>query len=253
MSNEKKILLLIVEGQSDQTTLENGLRKYINEHYPNSNVRFDAIHGDITVFKKTNSPQKSIIPSAEIKKTIGNEVKDYLKKEKLKARDILGIAQVCDLDTAFGQNHLEIQKGCQFYHDTSKHKTYVESQSKLDHIEQVYKAKVANIKMLYSLPKFSISKIEIPYHLFYFGIDLEYALYHTTNNTDAYKTEQSFKFDQQYGDDASLFKKQFDAIPAIDITYVGSWSEAKLVNHAYDQISNFKFIFDWIDELMLNR
>lgn len=253
MSNEKKILLLIVEGLSDQVTLENGLRKYINEHYSNSNVRFDTIHGDITVFKKAVSQRKSIIPNTEIKKIIGNEVKDYLKKEKLKPADILGIAQVCDLDTAFGPNHLEINSKFSLFHDISRHKTYVDSQNKLESMEQVYSAKVANIKALSSFPKFSFNKIEIPYHLFYFGIDLEFALYHTTNNTDFYKTEQSFKFDQQYGSDAKLFKKQFDDIPAIGATYVESWDETKLVNYAYDQIANFKFIFEWIDELMRYR
>lgn len=117
-------------------------------------------------------------------------------------------------------------------------------------MEAVYEAKVKNTQLLFSMGGISIKNTIIPYRLFYFGIDLEYCLYLTTNNTDEYKDNQADMFNDRYGDDSVLFKSKFDAIPSIADTYIPSWEKDELVNHAFDRISNFKMLFDWIDQLV---
>ena len=97
--------------------------------------------------------------------------------------------------------------------------------------------------------KISLKNTDIPYRLFYFGIDLEHCLYTTTNHTDKYKADQAYLFDDQYGDNSVLFKNRFDIIPSIADTYHPSWKKEELIMHAFDRISNFKLLFDWINEL----
>lgn len=42
-----------MEGQSDRTTLERGIRRSLSFHYPGKDVSCDVIHGDVIVFEKS--------------------------------------------------------------------------------------------------------------------------------------------------------------------------------------------------------
>ena len=113
--------------------------------------------------------------SSHGKKVIGNEVKEYLKRQRLKVKDILGVAQICDLDTAYGQASLEISADRKFLHDTAIKKTYVADESQLKRMKDIYNAKVKNTQTLFSMGKISLKNTDIPYRLFYFDISQFYS------------------------------------------------------------------------------
>ena len=100
-TKEKRVVLLIVEGKSDQVTLENAFRRTLMEHYPSCHAKVHVIHGDGTL----KQPYGSYIVSSEAIKATNALVRAYLQRQNqyngIKPRDILGIAQITDLDACF--------------------------------------------------------------------------------------------------------------------------------------------------------
>lgn len=85
----KKIVLVIVEGASDDTALGVAL----NQVFDKDSVYIHIIHGDITTRKGVNSQN--------IVSKIGDEVKGYAKSQHYKASDFKQIIHIVDTDAAY--------------------------------------------------------------------------------------------------------------------------------------------------------
>lgn len=94
MSNRKrkKIVLLIVEGGSDEALLMERLK----EKFTKNRIQFRPYNGDI-LFDKNNRNKL-------IKNVIGNFVTDYQKRNKLMKSDILTVLHLIDTDGVFIEN-----------------------------------------------------------------------------------------------------------------------------------------------------
>lgn len=94
MSNRKrkKIVLLIVEGGSDEALLMERLK----EKFTKNQIQFRPYNGDI-LFDKNNRNKL-------IKNVIGNFVTDYQKRNKLMKSDILTVLHLIDTDGVFIEN-----------------------------------------------------------------------------------------------------------------------------------------------------
>ena len=249
---EKRVILLIVEGKSDKVTLENAFRRTLMERYPSCDAKVHVIHGDGTLKR----PYGSYIVSSEAIKATNALVRTYLQREGqyygIKPRDILGIAQITDLDACFADDFcfLTSPSVSEVMYDISHHQ--VLSPNGPDLIKK-REAKQQNLLRLNACDHMTINKAEIPYQIFYFGIDLEHALYGRVNCTDDEKESLSKAFDDQYGDGGDPFLERMRQIPNLSPLYRPSWDDAGLEAKAFDPLSNFLIIFDWIQELVATR
>ena len=251
-AKEKRVILLIVEGKSDQVTLENAFRRTLMERYPSCNAKVHVIHGDGTLKR----PYGSYIVSSEAIKATNALVRAYLQRQSqyngIKPRDILGIAQITDLDACFADAFCFVTSPSvsEVMYDVSNHQ--VLSPNGLDLIKK-REAKQQNLLRLNACDHMTINKAEIPYQLFYFGIDLECALYGRVNCTDDEKESLSNTFDDQYGVGGEPFLERMRQIPILSPFYRPSWDDAGLKAKAFDPLSNFLIIFDWIQGLMARQ
>lgn len=78
----KKILLVIVEGPSDETALGYAL----SQVYDREQVYIQVVHGDITT--------KDRVSASNIVTMVGNEVKKFLDNNPFKASDFKGIIHI---------------------------------------------------------------------------------------------------------------------------------------------------------------
>lgn len=252
MKTKSKVILVIIEGESDQITLENGLRIWLQDNYgTNQNILCELIRDDCTVY---NPKTKKIISPAAIKKTLSSLINEYLPKAHYNAHDIMAVAQICDLDTCYANPTQFSKHGKKYvYHDTNMKITYF-PQNDYVFLSKLYGTKVQNTQKIFNMKFISIKDqnqkpILVPYKLFYFNIDLEHALYGTTNHTPEEKLQFAENFDIDFGKDAVLFKEQLDKIPIINPDYKLSWDKSTLAVHSFDRISNISLLFEWINEL----
>ncbi len=85
----KKILLFLVEGIYEVITLSGAIKGFIKKVL-NNNVEFSMFNCDITA--DNNSKPSSI------KEKVYSKVNDFIKENKLRKTDILGIVHLVDTD-----------------------------------------------------------------------------------------------------------------------------------------------------------
>lgn len=86
----KKIILLLVEGPTDEDALALIYSRLVREH----DLEFDVLHTDITAGEDMTAKY--------IEERIGREIVDYLRKNPfIKKGDILKVVQIIDTDGAF--------------------------------------------------------------------------------------------------------------------------------------------------------
>lgn len=246
---EKRVVLLVVEGKSDKVTLENAFRRSLMQRYPSCETKIHVIHGDGTLKR----PYGSYIVSSEAIKATNDLVRAYLLKQKqnngIKVRDILGIAQITDLDACFADSSRFQSSPCVDETTYDVANKLVLSPHGFD-LADKREAKQQNLLRLNCCDHMTINKVEIPYQIFYFGIDLEHALYGLANCSDEEKTRLSDEFDEQYGDGGEPFLERMRQIPTLATEYRPSWDSDGLNAKAFDRLTNFLIVFDWIQELM---
>lgn len=113
---DKKIILLLVEGPTDEDTLALIYSRIVKEH----DIRFDVLHTDITADENMTVKY--------IKDRIKREIDSYLKKNPfIKKNDILKVVQIIDTDGAFipSESVKQSETG-----KTEYHETYIEAKNK---------------------------------------------------------------------------------------------------------------------------
>lgn len=217
----KKVILFIVEGINDQICLGNALERTINSN----EVRFQITQGDIT--------SRNEINELNIKKEIGNIVKQFKDKYHLKPEQFMEVVHLIDTDGAF------ISEDCIFEADTAK-AIYTDSgiytKSILNMIERNRKKSAVIEKML------KISKVlkTIPYNVYYFSCNMDHVFHNNANLEKAEKSSLADKFDLKYGEDPDSFKKLVcESEFSVKGTYEQTWSFIKANSHSICRYSNF--------------
>ncbi len=180
MIKSKKIVLFIVEGITDETSLSLILSKLVKD----DSVQFHVINQDITA--DFNSSSQNII------KKIDNHIKKFISYNNgLKKTDIKEIIHLIDTDGAF------IKEDYVLY-DKNKDKTFYTQNSIMTNkrnliIERnIRKSNILN--KLYQTS--SIGKIK--YKVYFFSCNLEHVL-HNSQNTDCHnKCIYSYNFVDKY-------------------------------------------------------
>ena len=107
MKREKKVVMVIVEGPSD----ENAIGGILKEHFSSKEVQFAVVHGDITSDFTTTKDNVLI--------KIGDKVEEIRNKYGYRSNDFVSIIHITDTDGAFTKDCIKQSgvKDIQYYED----------------------------------------------------------------------------------------------------------------------------------------
>lgn len=223
----RKVVLLIVEGPSDETALEQTFVSFFN---PND-VRVKVVHGDITADIVSN-------PS-NIVSSIGNLVKRCASKYGLKRPDFLRIIHITDTDGAYisdanvieDENHSD----CPEYNETN---IVASPKSK---IRERNARKRSNLNKLSSIPAVWGN---IPYSIYFMSCNIDHVLYGVQNSDDAAKRQNAFLFARKYKDDLDGFVK-YISDPDISVAgdYKATWEYIRQGLNSLHRHTNLNLCF----------
>lgn len=160
MSKNKKVVLFIVEGITDEDALKPIMKKILKKN-DNNNIEFSVLHKDITSDDKSQTDN--------IKRKLVEEIKKHLNKYKLNKKDIREVVHLIDTDGAFiPSENVQGKKQGEIEYTEEE----IIAKNPLD-IKQRNKRKTEIVKLLYKTDQIYIN---IPYKIYYFSRNREHAL-----------------------------------------------------------------------------
>lgn len=233
---QKKVVLLLVEGDTDETLLIDRLRLLFQD----KEIRFEPFRGDI--FYQINQQEKPI------KKLIGDKVKEVLIKRRFNASDILVVLHILDTDGCFVSPSniiIDGEQGCLTkYIEGSIH---VNSETQKENLEQRNIVRSRNIQIMNSATNIST----FSYQLYYFSRNLEHVLFNEMNPQKRFKMENVEDFLDELTIPIEEFLEQFMPIQRsenCEDTYKASWEFISNDVNSLTRATNVPLIFDYLHE-----
>lgn len=220
--NYKKIVLVIVEGESEADALEFALAQLCRFNQ----VVFQIIHSDITT-ERGNTSQT-------IRAAVGNRVKQYLRNYHFKKTILQEIIHLVDMDGAYvpDENIVADASAVKPFYTPSE----IRSQNPKG-IACRNAQKRDNLNVLCATPRLLDS---IPYRVFYMSSNLDHVLYGKQNNNPDQKCSDAHRFSMKYKDDLEGFKTFFcDSDFSVKMDYPESWDYIKQELHSLERHTNF--------------
>lgn len=219
---KKKIMLFIVEGPTDETSLSTVLSRI----FSSDTVRFQVVHGDVLT-------QDFVAPD-KIVAAVNEQIKLF-RGSIYKPSDFCKVVHLADTDGVFIPDEAVIKediggKSYPFYTDTQ---ILTRDPAK---IMDRNARKSRNIARLSSIGKIG----GIPYSFYYFSCNLDHVLHGNNNLSEAEKITCSRAFDLQYADDPNAFIRFMkDESFAVQGTYSETWAFIKQGTRSLERHSNF--------------
>lgn len=228
----KKVVLFIVEGFTDQESLELLLGELFEG---NNQIIFQVVNGDVT---SSNS-----VDTTNIKKKLTEIIKDGGKR-KFRPSDYLEVIHLVDMDAAFISEE-------NIYQDLSVDKfVYKETGIFSRRTEDVIKRNDKKQRLLNLL--LSTSKVygSVPYRVFYFSRDLEHVLHNKIEVDSDLKMKYAKNFQDKYIDDLDGFVEFIcNSSFSVGKEYRESWDFIRRDNNSIKRFSNFDiFLKDYLSE-----
>lgn len=225
-AKEKKVILFIVEGPSDESALGTGMK----EVFKDWEVRFYVVHGDIAT--KGNVTQNTVL------KRVDDCIRDIMERYRYKVTDLEQIIQIVDTDGVFIQPENVVEE------------SVPEASYFPDHVETAYRERMLHRneskgQILFKLHK--TSKVHgIPFRIYFMSCNLEHVLYGKLENlTDTQKWEYSDRFAERFEGKPEAFE-QFMAGAAIAVegNYQETWKFIERDVHSLERHSNLCLAFE---------
>lgn len=217
----RKIVLVIVEGASDETAL--GIT--LNQVFDKDTVHIHIMHGDITTRRGVS--QGNIVTK------LADEVKRYAASNHYEASDFKQIIHVVDTDGAYlADDKIVEDSTCQklSYQDDGIHtdntsKVISRNQQKRKNLD-----KLTGKKEIW----------DIPYRVYYMSCNLDHVLYGKRNSTDQEKETDAYAFAKKYRNDADAFVKFMCQSPfSVNRDFEDSWKFIKSDMRSVERYTNF--------------
>lgn len=224
--SRKKIVLLIVEGPSDDEALSLSLLNLFEKF--NQEIQVEIVFGDVT-------SDRDASPSNIVRK-VADIIKAFLKRYHVKKTDISEVIQITDTDGAFVPEHFIFEDPkCE---KTEYSLTSIKTKNKESIIERNAK-KSQNLRKLRQTNKI----LSIPYHIVYMSCNLDHVLYNVFNSSDTDKTNNSFRFNKQYRNDLNGFwyfisKSSF----SVSMDFINSWKFIEKDANSLKRYSNIHLV-----------
>lgn len=245
--SRKKIIVFLVEGYSELNALGPTLSALYDSIDPEYEVFFPPMYenreetwGDFT--------SKNGIDPKTVEKCIDKLYLDnFLKKQKLYAKDISEIIHIFDMDGAYiedenvvyGKNPMGIDK---VYYAEDKILT-----TNVAGIQGRNKKKRENIDHLLSLETVKIISKSIPYSGYFFSSNLDHFLHNDANIPEGRdKVDRAEKYALKYVDDPDGFVRSIESLPGalLDMSYEDSWEFIReRGNHSLQRHTNINILF----------
>ncbi len=254
---EKKIVLVICEGDSDKKALQILINQYLADKHISTQIGCE-VYGTDFLFHDLKNPNE-FSAADKILERIKEAILDFLAQSKNKSRykwsDILAVTTISDLDACYcdpkdvvsGNGIIETTTE----YDCSRRKIFCND---VVFIRERNEWKKEALGILYTtdfiLP--NNYKIAVPFRAFYNNLNLEHSLYNDTNcNSEDQKNHLARTFVQNYRNKPIDFYKYISSIPSLSPKgdYKQSWNEYQLLKHAFDRLTNIKIMIDWIVDL----
>ena len=230
--SSQKIILAIVEGQSDRDSLETIFNELTKR---NPNVVFAITSGDVL--------QRPDVNSKNVLSKIKDVVEDYITRYKYYKSDILRVIHLVDIDGAFLNKDKIIHKETE-YIEYQEEGIYTED---VDYIANRNEKKKLLLKFISTKQK--VWKT-IPYNVFFFSCNLEWVLHDSKEYyTLEEKCDLAIDFTERYQDDLDGF---IEFINSDDIAapgdYKKSWEYIESVNNGIVRKSNLHLFVNEVSE-----
>ncbi len=226
----RKMVLVIVEGTTDEESLQYGLTAVFSRF----DLAVQVTRGDVTA--ETGSS------AATIRRKVGELVKAWIGVNHLASRaDIARVVHVVDTDGAFVPNESVLEEagvvGVRYETDA------IRAPSKAS----VEERNARKSRCLIELAKTKTVLGSIPYQVFYMSCNLEHALHDRLNCSPAEKVRLAAVFSMRFCDDVEGFKTFFEAPPLLlGNSYKDSWAAIEQKNESLHRHANLAFA--WKDD-----
>lgn len=229
MKKSKKVVLFIVEGTTDETSLGLILSKLIEDK---NIVKFKILRTDITSLH-------GIYPE-NIKKELAKQIKDFISSDIYTKKDILKVVHLVDLDGTFiDDKYINYKDG------DIKYSSENICAHNVEQIKNRNKMKSDNLNVLIST---DYLYKDIPYNVYFFSCNLEHVLHNEQNIPRKQKEFYAFKFAEKYSKHIYSFKKFInDSSFAISGNYMDTWNFIKINNNSLNRYSNFHLFVNSIN------
>lgn len=236
MNTTKKVILFIVEGQSEETAFAMLFERLFDQ----SLVLFDVVRGDLTTrssyYKGTQHHTAS-----NARNDVRDRVLDHIKQRKqYRWDDLLRIVQITDSDGTFVSSDTIIEtarEGIAYY----ENKIETASKSGLCRRNDI---KSKALRQLYSCSHLTYRKHEVPYAIYYLSRNMEHALHGCTETlSDDEKRVLARTFQRTYKNDLSGFVRMLQAENlATKGNYQETWHYIQEAHHSLERHSNLHLV-----------
>ncbi len=223
--NEKKVIVFIVEGPSDEAALGSVMKEY----FANEEVQFVVVHGDITL--------RDYVSADTVLNKINTQVELVKNRYRYRQEDFLKIIHIVDMDGVYIPKEdikLADVKEVRYYTD------YIEAKNP----KAVVKRNKLKAAVLFKLRKTN-SIHNVPYRIYYNSCNLEHVLYDELKNfSDEEKEELSDDFAERYEGKVDEFIKFIsDTSIAVPGTYQNTWDFIEKGKNSVCRHTNMNQIF----------
>lgn len=231
----KKVVLVLVEGDAEETVLT----EYLEDVFGAEEVFIDVQYGDVLTDWQRDK---------NIKNTIGDVIKAYLRKNKFEPSDLKWVFQVTDSDGAFIPNEnviVNAQVEDEIFYDESV--IQVCNEYKKTQIEHRNEQKAKNIKILSTTNQFNLGRVKIPYKIYYFSTNLDHVLWDERNEVQQKKIRKAENFIDHLEVTLEEFLWQYSAIKEDEISdksYKESWSQLSDETNSLKRLTNITLLFE---------
>ena len=220
--NEKKVVVVIVEGPSD----ENALGEILKEFFSSKEVQFAVVHGDITSDSGTTIDN--------VLNKVNTLIENIKSKYGYQWKDFTCVIHIADTDGAFTKGCIKEVEGVQYYTD------HIET-SHMEGIESRNKHKSEIMSKLYSSGKVH----DIQYRLYFNSCNLEHVLYNELKDfSDDEKEMLADEFAEKYNgkveDFIAFISDESLAVPG---SYKATWKYIEKDKNSLQRHSNMHLIF----------
>lgn len=216
----KKVVLVIVEGPSDDTVL--GVM--LNQIYDKDKVYIHIMHGDITTRKGVHSDN--------IVAKIGDEVRKYAKSNHYMSRHFKQIIHIVDMDGAYIPKENVI---LDLEHDEISYESDgIHTPDQQGMIER-NKQKTNNLYRLRGTGQIW----QVPYRVYYMSCNLDHVLHNKRNSTSDEKEMDAYAFAKRYKNDVEGFVNFIcDSDFSVNGDYKESWTYIEDGLNSIDRYTN---------------
>lgn len=215
MAKTKRVILFIVEGATDEDTLNPILKKIYND----TTLRFHIVRGDITTEPGTTS--RNVVTK------VYECVKEEKEKYRFKLSDVVKIVHIIDTDGSFvSKEKVVFEDRDRIEYTTSEIKTY-----DVEYIRRKNEQKSDVVSRLRATGKIN----SIPYEIYYMSRNLEHVLHNVSDDlTTDEKIELADAFVDEYENNIEGF---IEFISKSSFSVQGNFNET------------WEFIYDGVNSL----